>query len=98
MGVITFFSAILGMLSPASGGALVTAAIFLYVFVGLIAGYHSGRLCETMRGGEWKEAAFLTAILHPGIMSATGYFSNFLWDDHSGGAVPFATTLSLLCL
>ncbi len=60
-----FFSpkvfAMLGMLSPASRGALMTAAIFLYVFMGLIAGYHSGRLYKTMKGKEWKRAAFLVS-------------------------------------
>jgi transmembrane 9 superfamily protein 2/4 len=53
----------LGMLSPASRGALMTAAIFLYVFMGLIAGYHSGRLYKTMKGKEWKRAAFLVSDL-----------------------------------
>ena len=54
--------AMLGMLSPASRGALMTAAIFLYVFMGLIAGYHSGRLYKSMKGKEWKKAAFLVII------------------------------------
>lgn len=51
----------LGMLSPASRGALMTAAIFLYVFMGLIAGYFSARLYKTMKGREWKRAAFLVS-------------------------------------
>lgn len=45
-----------------------TAAIMLYVFMGLIAGYFSARLYKTMKGREWKRAAFLTAILFPGIV------------------------------
>jgi hypothetical protein len=53
--------AMLGMLSPASRGALMTAAIFLYVFMGLIAGYFSARLYKTMKGREWKRAAFLVS-------------------------------------
>ena len=51
---ITIFFAMLGMLSPASRGALLTAAIFLYEFMGLIAGYYAGRLYKTMKGKEWK--------------------------------------------
>lgn len=54
--VIVVF-AMLGMLSPASRGALGTCAIFLYVFSGLVAGYFSARLYKTMRGKEWKRAA-----------------------------------------
>lgn len=55
--------AMLGMLSPASRGALGTCAIFLYVFSGLIAGYFSARLYKTMRGREWRRAALLVKII-----------------------------------
>ncbi|XP_059616496.1 transmembrane 9 superfamily member 4 [Phlebotomus argentipes] len=99
MALITIFFAMLGMLSPASRGALMTSGIFLYVFMGLIAGYFSARLYKTMKGREWKRAAFLTATLYPGIVFGTGFFLNFfIWDIHSSGAVPFSTMLSLLCL
>ena len=76
MMAITIFFAMLGMLSPASRGALLTASIFLWVatlktgncsiqitwriyceryeFMGLVAGYYSGRLYKTMKGKEWK--------------------------------------------
>lgn len=91
--------AMLGMLSPASRGALMTSAIFLYVIMGLIAGYFSARLYKTMKGREWKRSAFLTATLYPGIVFGTCFFLNFfIWDKHSSGAVPFSTMISLLCL
>ncbi|XP_063978955.1 transmembrane 9 superfamily member 4 [Diachasmimorpha longicaudata] len=99
MALITIFFAMLGMLSPASRGSLATCAIFLYVFSGLIAGYFSARLYKTMKGREWKRAAFLTATLYPGIVSSTCFFLNFfIWGKHSSGAVPFTTMLALLCL
>ncbi|XP_015604774.1 transmembrane 9 superfamily member 4 [Cephus cinctus] len=99
MALITIFFAMLGMLSPASRGALGTCAIFLYVFSGLIAGYFSARLYKTMRGREWKRAALLTATLYPGIVFTTCFFLNFfIWGKHSSGAVPFTTMLALLCL
>ncbi|GFG40917.1 hypothetical protein Cfor_11093 [Coptotermes formosanus] len=99
MALITIFFAMLGMLSPASRGALMTAAIFLYVFMGLIAGYFSARLYKTMKGREWKRAAFLTATLYPALVFGTCFFLNFfIWGKHSSGAVPFGTMLSLLCL
>lgn len=91
--------AMLGMLSPSSRGALMTSGIFLYVFMGLIAGYFSARLYKTMKGREWKRSAFLTATFYPGIVFGTCFFLNFfIWDKHSSGAVPFGTMLSLLCL
>lgn len=99
MALITIFFAMLGMLSPSSRGALMTSGIFLYVFMGLIAGYFSARLYKTMKGREWKKAAFLTATLYPGIVFGTCFFLNFfIWDKQSSGAVPFSTMISLLCL
>jgi len=57
---ITIFFAMLGMLSPASRGALLTASIFLYEFMGLVGGYYAGRLYRTLKGKEWKRAGNLT--------------------------------------
>lgn len=56
--------AMLGMLSPASRGALMTVAIMLYVFSGLTAGYVSARLYKTLKGREWKKTAFLVSFIH----------------------------------
>lgn len=99
MALITIFFAMLGMLSPASRGALMTTAIFLYVFMGLIAGYFAARLYKTLKGKEWRKSAFLTATFYPGIVFGTGFVLNFfIWDKHSSGAVPFSTMISLLCL
>nr|XP_022903969.1 transmembrane 9 superfamily member 4 [Onthophagus taurus] len=99
MALITLFFAMLGMLSPASRGALMTAAIFLYVFMGLIAGYFSARLYKTMKGREWKRAAFLTATFYPAIIAVTCFFLNFfIWGKASSGAVPFSTMIYLLSI
>ncbi|CAL7935912.1 unnamed protein product [Xylocopa violacea] len=99
MALITIFFAMLGMLSPASRGALGTCAIFLYVSSGLVAGYFSARLYKTMRGRKWRRTALLTATLYPGIVFGTCFFLNFfIWGKHSSGAVPFTTMLALLCL
>ena len=96
---ITIFFAMLGMLSPASRGALLTAAIFFYEFLGVVAGYYSGRLYRTMKGKEWKAAAFLTATLYPSIVFAIGFFINlFIWGKHSSGAIPFLTILGVVAM
>lgn len=52
----------LGMLSPASRGALMTAAISLYVCLGVVAGYYSARIYKTLKGRDWKRAAFLVSV------------------------------------
>lgn len=99
MAMITIIIAMLGMLSPSSRGALMTAGIMLYVFMGLIAGYFSARLYKTMKGRNWERAAFLTATLFPGLVFGTCFILNFfIWDRNSSGAVPFGTMVALLCL
>lgn len=99
MTFITIFFAMLGMLSPASRGALMTTVIFLYVFMGLFAGFFSARLYRTLRGQQWKKAAFWTATLYPSIIFGSGFFLNFfIWGKRSSGAVPFSTMVALLCL
>ncbi|KAL7640463.1 UNVERIFIED_CONTAM: hypothetical protein RMT77_008738 [Armadillidium vulgare] len=99
MALVTIVLAMFGMLSPASRGALMTAGIFLYVFMGLIAGYMAGRLYRTLRGQQWKSGCFWTATLYPAFIFSTGFFLNFfIWGKHSSGAVPFLTMLALISL
>jgi len=99
MSLITIFFAMLGMLSPAARGSLMTVGIFLYMFMGLFAGYFAARLYKTMKGVLWKKTAFQTATVYPGIMFVTCLFLNFfIWGKHSSGAVPFTTMLALLCM
>lgn len=99
MVLITLVFAMLGMLSPASRGSLMTAIIFLYVFMGVFAGYFAARLYKTCKGQNWKKSAVLTAALYPGVVSAVCFILNFfIWGQHSSGAVPFTTMLALLCL
>lgn len=99
MALITIVFAMLGMLSPASRGALLTAAVFLFVFMGLIAGYFSARIYKTMKGTQWKRAAFSTATIYPGFIFGCCFILNFfIWGKHSSGAVPFTTMLALLCM
>ncbi|XP_041357103.1 transmembrane 9 superfamily member 4-like [Gigantopelta aegis] len=99
MAVITIFFAMLGMLSPSSRGSLMTAAIFLFMFMGLFAGYFAARLYRTMKGVQWKKAAFQTATVYPGLIFGITFVLNFfVWGKHSSGAVPFTTMLALLCM
>jgi len=99
MALITIFFAMLGMLSPAARGSLMTVSIFLYMFMGLFAGYFAARLYKTMKGVLWKKTAFQTATVYPAIMFGSCMFLNFfIWGKHSSGAVPFTTMLALLCM
>ncbi|KAL1490640.1 hypothetical protein ABEB36_013301 [Hypothenemus hampei] len=95
----TLFFAMLGILSPASRGALTNAAIIFYLVNGAVPGYLSARLYKTMKGREWKRAAFLTATLYPAILGLSCFVLNFfIWGKASSGAVPFSTMISLLVM
>ncbi|CAD5210142.1 unnamed protein product [Bursaphelenchus xylophilus] len=99
MVVVTVTFAMLGMLSPSSRGSLTSVAIFLYCFMGLVAGYHSGRLYKTFKGEKPRSCAFRTATLFPTVVLGTGFVINFfLIGKHSSGAIPFTTMIALLFL
>nr|VZI37163.1 unnamed protein product [Spirometra erinaceieuropaei] len=99
MAFIVLFFAMLGMLSPASRGALLSAGIFTYVFCGALAGYFAGRIYKTMRGFFWKSTALLTGSLYPGLLLSGGLIINFfLWGKGSSAGLPFTTILSILSL
>ncbi|CAF3411127.1 unnamed protein product [Rotaria socialis] len=99
MSLIVIVFAALGMLSPSSRGALISAACFLYVFMGLIAGFYSGRIYKTIKGSNWKQTAGLTATLYPSVVCGVCFILNFfIWGKRSSGAVPFSTMLAILVM
>jgi hypothetical protein len=49
MAVITMVFAVLGFLSPANRGGLMTAMLLLFVFMGVPAGYASAFLHKTLK-------------------------------------------------
>jgi len=99
MGVITMIFAVLGFLSPANRGGLMTAMLLLYVFMGVPAGYASAYLHKTLKGTEWKKNIVLTSCFFPGVVFTIFFILNFfVWGEKSSGAVPFGTMFALLVL
>ena len=69
------------------------------MFMGIFSGYFGGRLYKTVRGQNWKSAAFWTSLLYPGVVFGTCFFLNFfIWGQKSSGAVPFTTMIAILCM
>ena len=64
--VITMIFAVLGFLSPANRGGLMTAMLLLFVFMGVPAGFSSAFLHKTLKGVEWKKNILLTSCLFTG--------------------------------
>eukprot|EP00245_Coleochaete_scutata_P018807 TRINITY_DN9964_c0_g1_i1.p1 TRINITY_DN9964_c0_g1~~TRINITY_DN9964_c0_g1_i1.p1 ORF type:complete len:638 (-),score=89.32 TRINITY_DN9964_c0_g1_i1:722-2635(-) len=99
MTLITMIFAVLGFLSPANRGGLMTAMLLLWVFMGLFAGYSSARLYKIFKGTDWKINTLKTAFLFPGILFTIFFFLNgLIWGEQSSGAVPFGTMFALFFL
>lgn len=91
--------AVLGFLSPANRGGLMSAMLLLFVFMGLFGGYAAGRLFRQVRGEAWRVMTLRTALLFPGVASAVFMLLNLLvWGESSSGAVPFSTLFALCFL
>lgn len=89
----------LGFLSPANRGGLMTALLLLFVFMGVFAGYYSTVTYKMFKLTEWKQNTFWTAVFFPGTCFAVFFGLNLLvWSQESSGAVPFGTLVALLVL
>lgn len=96
---VTLVVALLGFLSPANRGALLTAMLVLYALMGLQAGYVSARLYKMLKGTQWKRNTVQTAILIPAICLGTFFCLNLaLWYQESSAAVGFLRLLMLAFL
>jgi len=99
MTVLTIIFACFGFLSPTHRGALLSAMLFLFVFMGIFAGYVSGRLYRSFGGEYWKRNALGTGLLFPGLCFSVFFFINlFIWGEESSGAVPFLFLLEILVM
>ena len=91
--------AVLGFLSPANRGVLMTALLLLFVFMGVFAGYYSARVYKMFGLHSWRTNTLYTALLFPGFAFAMFFILNlFVWGKHSSGAVPFGAMFAVLIL
>jgi hypothetical protein len=65
--------------------------------MGLVGGYYAGRLYKSMKGKEWKRAAFLTGKVN--LLSSCAKFRSFL-EDSCANLVSFkiAVLFVLICI
>eukprot|EP00002_Diphylleia_rotans_P008866 TRINITY_DN1883_c0_g1_i7.p1 TRINITY_DN1883_c0_g1~~TRINITY_DN1883_c0_g1_i7.p1 ORF type:complete len:559 (-),score=86.86 TRINITY_DN1883_c0_g1_i7:159-1835(-) len=99
MSFAAMFFGLLGFLSPANRGGLLTAVLLMFVFMGVFAGYTSSRLYKMLKGQGWKRCTILTSTLVPGVIFLIFFILNFfIWGKKSSGAIPFTTLIALLAL
>jgi transmembrane 9 superfamily member 2/4 len=99
MGFAALAFAVLGFLSPANQGSLLTGFIVLFMCMGSFAGYASARLYKMFRGKAWKRNTTLTAFAFPGTIYAVAFVLNLLvWAKRSSLAIPIGTMLILFAL
>jgi len=99
MVVATMVFALCGFLSPANRGALMTAMLVMFVFMGALGGYQAAALYKAMQGEEWKAMTLRTAMLFPGVAFLGFFLLNLLaWHQGSSIAVPFGTLFALCVL
>jgi len=99
MTFVTMLFALLGFLSPANRGSLLTATLMLYVTMGSVAGFHSSRIFKFFKGEDWMKATVWTALLFPGVVFLIFMCLNTaLLFEGSSGAVPVSTFVTLIVL
>merc|ERR1719217_1397850 len=99
MAFISIACAMLGFLSPANRGSMLTVTLLLFVLMGSVAGYSAAITYKAFKGHQWKALTLLTAFLFPGITFMIFFFLNFfIWGRGSSGAVPIGTFFALLCI
>ena len=65
MGVVTMVFAVLGFLSPANRGGLMTAMLLLFVFMGIFGGYYSARLYKIFKVCHEGSGGIQLCAVHP---------------------------------
>lgn len=99
MCVITLIFSVFGLLSPANQGSLLTAAVVLYVWMGIAAGYCSSRIYNTFQGENNLRNTILTAVSFPGTIFLIVLILDIpLVVKNSSGAFPFTTLLAVFTL
>jgi len=99
MTLVTLVFALLGFLSPANRGGLMTAVVILFLLMALCSGYFSARTYKIFKGTDWRKNALMTATLLPSIIFAIFFILNVeLGLEKSSGYVSFKILIGIVVL
>lgn len=98
MASLTLIFALIGFLSPANRGGLLTALLSLWVLASSVSGYVTSRLYSALETGVPRRiVTFSTAFIFPGVTFSIFFLLNLaMWFMGSSGSVPFTTLILLL--
>lgn len=98
MAAVTQLFALIGFLSPANRGGLLTALLTLWVLASSVSGYTAARVYSAIDTGvARRNVTFGTALLFPGITFGIFFGLNLImWGVGSSGSAPFTTLVLLL--
>jgi transmembrane 9 superfamily protein 2/4 len=94
----TLVFALLGFLSPANRGGLITSLLITFAIFSMASGYVTARVLKTMDKKEWK-VIFGSAMMFPGSLFATFLLIDLVnWHLGASDAVPFKNIALLVLL
>jgi len=98
MAAFTQGFALVGFLSPANRGGLLTALLSIWMLASSVSGYAASRLYTCIDTGVPRRQITLgAALLFPGLTFSVFFLLNLvMWTVGSSGSVPFTTLLLLL--
>ncbi|GMH32492.1 hypothetical protein BSKO_00326 [Bryopsis sp. KO-2023] len=98
---VTLFFSVIGFLSPASRGSLLTALLVLYLLLAVFAGFASVWLwgIVTRSYESWRGMCWRVSLYFPGITMLVFTIVNmFIHHTGSTGAIPVSTYFSIVTL
>lgn len=99
MSAVTLVFALVGFLSPANRGGLLTAMLVLWMLASTVCGYFSARTYSGLSGTNKKSVTVGSALFFSTAAFSVFFMLNLiLWASGSSGAVPFFTLLLLLVM
>eukprot|EP01065_Artemidia_motanka_P036630 TRINITY_DN445_c0_g3_i1.p1 TRINITY_DN445_c0_g3~~TRINITY_DN445_c0_g3_i1.p1 ORF type:complete len:648 (+),score=228.13 TRINITY_DN445_c0_g3_i1:84-2027(+) len=102
MTMLSMLFALLGFLSPANRGGLITATMLLFVLMAIANGFTTGILLKMFQRRKWK-TVFLAGLLYPGVIFAAWLGAEIIiWVSRGrtqgANTAPFLSVLSIMGL
>jgi transmembrane 9 superfamily protein 2/4 len=98
MSFVTLLFALLGFLSPARRGWLMTSMLIMFALMGSLGGFATASLAKMFHAQSWR-TILMTGIFFPGKVFVIFFMLNMmLWSQDAASAVPFFTLLGLIAL